>query len=248
MHPVAWIGFVAFFAVSLLVGVRLVALWRRTGELPELLIGVGVLGIGPVGFGLLTLGDALLRSGQPELARWLLAVANSAVAAGVFATCVFTWRVYHPSRRWARRLSWGIAGVLLSTLVGDALQTGFREIRLDSGSSVLRTATQVAILLWSAGESLRYWRMMRRRLRLGLADPLVTNRFFLWGLAAGAAGLGSAIGLAAQIATGRPPLEIGWLMLSSSLHGLVAAVAMWLAFLPLPFYRRLLESRARPIA
>ena len=31
-----------------------------------------------------------------------------------------------------------------------------------------------------AFESFRYWRMLRRRLRLGLADPVVTNRFLLW--------------------------------------------------------------------
>ena len=54
-----WIGFGAFFVASLTVGVRLVALWWENRQLPELLIGLGVLGIGPVGFGCVTLGQIL---------------------------------------------------------------------------------------------------------------------------------------------------------------------------------------------
>ena len=46
------LGFGCFFLVSLAVGLRLVLQWRRTRQLPELLIGIGVLGIGPVGFAL----------------------------------------------------------------------------------------------------------------------------------------------------------------------------------------------------
>jgi hypothetical protein len=103
----------------------------------------------------------------------------------------------------------------------------------------------VGCLLWGSAEALRYWRVLRRRLRLGLTDPVVTNRFFLWGLGAGAAGLGSAIGVVAQLATGLSPLEVPAILLSSSLHGLTAAVAMWLAFLPTAGYRRMIESRAQ---
>jgi hypothetical protein len=52
LESFVWVGFAAFFVASLTAGVRLVMLWRRTRELPELLIGIGVLGIGPVGYGL----------------------------------------------------------------------------------------------------------------------------------------------------------------------------------------------------
>ena len=51
--------------------------------------------------------------------------------------------------------------------------------------------------------------MMRRRLQIGLGDPVVANRFLLWGIGAGAAGLGSFIGVAAQIATVAPLPESG---------------------------------------
>ena len=38
--------------------------------------------------------------------------------------------------------------------------------------------------------------------------------------------------------TGGGMLELPWLTLSSSAHGLVAAIAIWLAFLPPAVYRR----------
>ena len=39
-------------------------------------------------------------------------------------------------------------------------------------------------------------------------------------------------------------LAWGWVMLSSSLHGLAAAVAMWLAFVPNAWYTRMIRTRA----
>jgi hypothetical protein len=85
---------------------------------------------------------------------------------------------------------------------------------------------------------------MRRRVRLQLADPVVSNRFLLWGLGAGAAGVGTAVGGSMQWWTQLPPIEMPWVMLSSSLHGLVAAVAMWLAFVPTSRYTRWIWVRA----
>jgi len=41
-----------------------------------------------------------------------------------------------------------------------------------------------------------------------------------------------------------PPIELPWVMLSSSLHGLAAAIAMWLAFVPNARYTRWIRVRA----
>jgi hypothetical protein len=244
MESFTWIGFAAFFFASLFVGVRLVLLWGRTRGLPELLVGIGVLGIGPVGFGLMTVAD-LSRGAAPALSRALLAIALLAVSAGVFAQCCFNWRVYHPGQVWVRRTVWAVGALLVALYLVDLRTSSFEGRGLLGASHMGRTVLQVGCLLWGAGEALRYWRMMRRRLRLGIADAVVTNRFFLWGLAAGAAGVGSGIGLVTQWMTSTAAIEIPWLMLSSSIHGLTAAVAMWLAFVPTEAYKRFIEVRAR---
>lgn len=244
MESFTWIGFGVFFFASLFVGVRLLLLWGRTRGLPELLVGIGVLGIGPVGFGLMTVAELSLGA-APAVSRALLAIALLAVSAGVFAQCCFNWRVYHPEQVWVRRIVWVGGALLVALYLADLRTSGFGGREMLGASQMARTALQVGCLLWGAGEALRYWRMMRRRLRLGIADAVVTNRFFLWGLAAGAAGVGSGIGLVTQWTMGATSIGIPWLMLSSSLHGLTAAVAMWLAFVPSEAYKRFIEVRAR---
>ncbi len=137
-------------------------------------------------------------------------------------------------------------GIQPGNILSHLFTSGFRNQYAQSLGNLGRTTLLVGCLLWGSAEALVYWRKMRRRLRLGLADPVVTNRFFLWGLGAGAAGLGTAIGMVAQLVTGLPPLQMPWITLSSSLHGLTAAVALWLAFVPNQAYLRFIEARARP--
>ncbi len=243
MQSFMWIGFAAFFIASLTVGVRLVALWWRNRQLPELLIGLGVLGIGPVGFGCMTFGQ-ILHADHDTASRVVFAVGIFAASGGAFAKYVFNHTVYHPDSRAVRGLAY-VAGVgLLACCLWAWVSTGFSRVQNIDASYFVRTFLQVGCLLWGSIEALRYWRMMRRRTRLGLADPVVTNRFFLWGVGAGAAGVGTAIGITAQLLIGRPPLEIPWVTLSSSMHGLVAAVALWFAFLPTKAYARFLLERA----
>ena len=100
------------------------------------------------------------------------------------------------------------------------------------------------MLLWGSAEALVYWRRMERRSQIGLADPAVTNRFLLWGIGAGAAGIGSAVGLSASIVMGQANVEIPWVIMSSSMHGLVAAIALSLAFVPPASYLRWVRRNA----
>ena len=244
LESFVWVGFAAFFVASLTAGLRLVMLWWRTRELPELLIGIGVLCIGPVGFGLTTMAQ-LSRANSPELARWILGVALLATCMGAFAKCVFNWRVYHPRQPLVRWIVCAAGLLLAGCYATEFFTSGFRNQYLQSPANLGRSALLVGCLLWGSAEALVYWRKMRRRLRLGLADPVVTNRFFLWGIGAGAAGLGTAIGTIAQLITGLPPLQTPWITLSSSLHGLTAAVALWLAFVPNQAYLQFVEARAR---
>jgi len=242
MESFVWIGFVAFFIAALAVGIRLVALGVRNRDPHALLIGLGVLGIGPVGFGLATVAQ-LIEPTRPDLSRAVLCTALFAISTGVIAKYLFNWRVYHPESIGVRILAFGAGVGVMVIFVSDSV-IGFDLAFRNGPTYMARTSLQVGCLLWGSTEALVYWSRMRRRLRLGLADPLVTNRFFLWGLGAWAAGQGTAIGLGVQLSTGQEIFDLPWLTLSSSIHGLTAAIAMWLAFLPPAGYRRFIERRA----
>ena len=238
MSALALPGFLAFFVVALVVGLRLLALAARTRQLPELLMGVGVLGIGPVGLGGIVLALGLAHD-APAASRWMAGAASAAIGAAVAAKVLFNWRIYRPTSPVAAGASLAGIAAITATLTAEGLATGFAtEAWRGTGWHLGRSALQVGCLLWGASEALVYWGKMRRRVRLGLADPLLANRFLLWAIGAGAAGLGSAIGAGAQLVSGRPPLEQSWVTMSSSLHGLVSAVALWLAFVPPAAYRR----------
>lgn len=236
MASLVWVGFGAFFCVSLAVGVRLLVLSKRTGELPELLMGIGVLGIGPVGFGGVVVGAALAPS-QPALSIAAFVLGSMALSCGVLAKFVFNWRVYHPRSRVASSGVGAVAGLLLGLAVYRTFWIGFDPGDPVSPSQLLQSALLVGALLWGSFESLRYWVLMKRRARLGLADPVVTNRFFLWGLGAGAAGLGAGLATLLSIVTGLST-QAPAIVASSSAHGFAAALAIWLAFLPPAAYVR----------
>jgi hypothetical protein len=244
MGPWTAIGFVAFMLSSLVIGIRLLVLWSRSRRLPELLIACGILGIGPVGFAF-TL--AATSSGQtlPSLASVCLAAAVVSTSAGAFATAIFNWRVFRPDASWLRPVVGIVAALFVSAFIWESITTGFADSTAFNSGFHLYSVLSTAILLWGAAESLRYFAMMRRRAKLGLADPLVTNRFLLWGLGIGAAGLGSAISITACAITGQHMLAISWVTISNSLHGFTAAALMWVAFIPPGFYRRLVESSSQ---
>ena len=243
MKALIGIGFGAFFVSSLAIGLRLVWLAHRNRELPELLIGLGILGIGPAGFAG-TIFALLLGSRHPSAAECLLAAATIAISGGALAAYTFNWTVFRRGDRWAKAIvggSWLLFAVLF---VGRLATHGFAPpLHVDAWLHVQSMAV-TGCLLWGSGESLRYYVLMRRRLRLELADPLVTNRFLLWGLGIGSAGVGSLISVTFTLITGIPMQELGWLTLSNSLFGLAAAVLMWIAFLPPAAYRRWIRGLA----
>jgi hypothetical protein len=242
MGGLVWVGFVAFFVVALVVGVRVLLLARRTRQLPELLMGIGVLGIGPVGFGLMVFARRF--EDDPNLHMLTLGTALFAVSAGAFAKFVFNWRVYHPDSGFARGVALAAGAGLFGTFVWSGLAYGFVSDDPLVPVSLSRSVLQIGCLLWGAAESLNYWTRMRLRVRLGLADPVVCNRFLMWAIGAFAAGWGTAVGLVGQIITGASTAEAGWVMASSSLHGLVAAIAIALAFVPPKAYVRYIRMRA----
>ena len=103
-------------------------------------------------------------------------------------------------------------------------------------------AVRLGGLLWGSSEALRYYAAMRRRLALGLADPVVTNRFLLWGVAMSAGVIASLSGLFMTISGMVNPGAWPYLVLGISTT--ISPVAQWFAFFPPRSYCEWLQNSA----
>ena len=244
MQAIVAFCFGTFFLSSLAIGLRLIWLARRNRGLPELLIGVSILGIGPAGFAAMVFAMAF-GPGRPLLATALLVLAQLCIAIGSLSAYVFNWRVFRPDSASARAFVYAAGAVYVAVLAGRTANGSYSLPMRTEFWTLVSSFDMIACMLWGSFESLHYHARMRRRERLGLADPVLTNRFLLWGLGIGSAGVGSLISNVVMMLTGRALTDFDALTLSNSLFGLTAAVLMWVAFLPPAAYRRWVEDRAR---
>jgi hypothetical protein len=85
--------------------------------------------------------------------------------------------------------------------------------------------------------------VLRRRQRLGLADAVVVDRMRLWAMGSIASSTVSLVVLVMELAGVDPRASAQGALVIGSL-GLVAAVCMWLAFLPPARYTNWVQRRA----
>lgn len=243
MQGIAAIAIGLLVIASIAVGVRLLALHRRTGGAPELLLGGMLLLSVGVGYSLMIATPRL----NPAWAATLQVTSTLAVCTGYSLLFAFTWRVFHPQAGWARALA--AAGVL-TLLVQGARRTlqvaahGAYDITAEPMSEVLIQGGAVFVAYgWTSWESLRYHGMMRRRVRLGLADASVANRFLLWGLMGLAVNAGIIVNIAA-FAEHVDALQSPSVLLLSSTTGLTQVVLLVLTFMPPRSYSSWVRARA----
>jgi len=223
------LGLVAFAVSSICVGARCLVRGIRSRALPELSVGIGFL----VGVLLGYLPETIATSTDllsSNLSSAVLLGTQVAIRIAALAVMVFTIAVFH------RDDALGLGLFLLVVLALVASWIAFPHFASHAESprdrlwyEVFAVARSFAVA-WGAAESLAYYRKSLRRVRIGLADPVVTDRFGLWGLGLAAlAGLMASTTLAAV--AGVDPTSFGWVLLESTL-GLVGALCLWLAFFP----------------
>ncbi len=225
-------GMIFMLGVDLVVGVRLLLLARRTRALPELAFGSAFVLLGAVGYPLATAARRIAVD-APGLGGSLLLAALAAQNLACGAIYLANVRVFRPAAAGARigsALAW--SALVLSW--GGQAWTG----QADGGVAyTIGLTARGGAFVWGAVESLGYYRRLRRRLALGLADPLVTDRFRLWGIANAAIAAAFLVFLAGRVVTAggpQPPL----VMLLTSAVGVVAGATIWLAFVPPAAYAR----------
>ena len=226
--------------VGTAVGLRILLRARQDRSLPELAIGTALVAFAGV-TQTLSIARVALEGRISLGATIALQVgATSASALTLLALYVFTWRVFRPDARWAALLFAG--GSALGLWAGAAMAAisfyAVGEPPTLTGHWIALSALSYAICFgWAALESLLYHRRLVLRLRLGLADPLLVNRFLLWG---GACSFGFAIDVALIVmALGGADFNHSQLIrLLVSASGLANAIAWFLGFTPPAWYAR----------
>ena len=247
--------------LSLAIGIRLFRLARRgRGFGPEFWLASFFFFAAFLGAGLnisvyAGLADPSLAF-SPEHGSLVLASSTFIYCIGTIGLYIFTRLTFRPDSPRARAAV--VAGSVL--VVGAAVAQGLTEgfaIKVFPGVAYwCFYVARVAPYYWLAVESLHYWSGARRRVRIGLADPLVTNRFLLLGLWAVC---WAAMGFSDMIARGiyvylagsatevrvdtAGPIILVTIFITGIL-GALAAVTLALSFFPTRAYRRLVEARA----
>jgi hypothetical protein len=229
-----------FIAASIPIGLRMLLLHRRTGDAPELLLGSMLLLVAGLGYPCAIAAQVV----GPAAARPFVVASSVLMNSGSALLFLFTWRVFRPEEAWARYLAF--AGV-----VALGFQAGLRsfdalsqaEVRVED-RALGAVLLMLVVYVWAAVESLRNYRMMRRRMRFGLGDAIVCDRFMLFGAMAlcSTAGLvlnGAALWMHIEI------LESPGIQFGSSVFGLVQAGVMVLAFAPPRAYLEWVRERPR---
>ncbi len=156
MQAIAGAAIASLIAVPIVVAIRLLALHRRTGAAPELLLGGMLLLSVGVGYPMLIATDRV----GPQWAGTFFVVSTLAINVGFSLLFVFTWRVFQSQAAWARVLT--AAGVI--TLLATGLQRSVgvythgvpRVADEPLSESLLQTGPVMVAYLWTAWESLRY--------------------------------------------------------------------------------------------
>jgi hypothetical protein len=239
MEQIAYLISIAAGTFYLIAGYRLLRLSGRTGERPELLFGIYfaftgqwyVLYNAPYLLGMEALPPLIAQG-----IEWLYVV-------GIVPYLLFLRSAFRPESAWATSV------VILSTLflfagaVASSLGTGFSN-SLDDPGYLIEWVGYTVPCFWMCCEGAISHAAAKKRVRIGLCDPIVANRYLLFGVF----GFCQVAACAADLiwAYGNSTAEVASAFAGSLLGAteIASVAALWLAFFPPRVYRRWIEGRA----
>jgi hypothetical protein len=177
----AYIGTAAAGLVYFVLGARLVRLGIRTRSATEKLLGLTFL-IWTLTYVFLVI--AIVSKSQPALESQFYIASHIATNVGEIGLAYFTLLAFRRGSTWAQ---WLFAIVTICLVVGTA---GSIWVGDPGGVKPLTNAWwwcewigETATTVWIGAEGLHHYGTSRRRVRLGLCEPIVSHRYLLWGLA-----------------------------------------------------------------
>jgi hypothetical protein len=217
------------------VGVDLLRRSTKTHGLPELFLGLAFVFNGLSYF----FTDLPIVTGYEAFVNEFSYIGRIFASACALTVAAFSWRVFRSEAGWAKTLFWVIGATLVLGLSVAAIEGDWEGAHpLTYKGFWFEWVGGLIPFCWLAAESLRTYIMTRRRVKIGLSDPVVCNRFFL-------------IGLYGTLATLTYPLYL-WMYILYERYGtwsdalsvfagcveVISLVALWISFAAPPFYQR----------
>jgi hypothetical protein len=229
------VGVVLFILASAVVAARLLLLYGRLRQPPELFLGLAYLLAGTLGWGGLLAG-ALTTPHNRSLAEgyqaWSVVVGDT----GTLCFYLFVWYVFRRDSRLAKAF---VALVVLVFVVSIIDNTVLRGVTFGAPpgtwTTIAGASARAIVFPWMAVEAFSSYFAFRRRAKFGLGNPLVANRLLLWGLSAVVM---FAISATANVLYWTASDAVDATLQQNragGLYGLLAAlssIALWLAFFP----------------
>lgn len=240
MEGDAYIGELAAAIFYLIVGARLTRLTFRIRKTPERLLGAMFLmtGTSYIVYNLPIIFDS------EELWTPLNFAGRVLYLPAAIILAIFTRQVFRRETAWAAWLVCGCAALLVAGVTGSALRGDWEGFSISSPWFWLEWSGYTFPFAWAGVESLIHYDQAQRRVWLGLCDPLVCNRFLLWGFY-GTATVIVSLGIPLQYAAyeRESVFNATWDTLIGA--GEILTVALiWLVFFPPARYRRWVEDAA----
>ena len=240
MEDHAYIGELLAGFVYLIVGIRLLRLGQRTREVPERLLGAMFLLSGASYI-------VYLMAYLPGLeSLWTpISFAGRVIYIGApILLAAFTQQVFRPKGHWAAWLVYGIAVLMVGGVGGSALGGDWEGFSISNRWFWLEWAGYTIPFGWAGSEAFVQYRQARRRVRLGLSEPFVCNRYLLWAMF-GVLQVCIALAILPQYSTYETTSQFTatWDILIGGLE-IVSITLIGLVFFPPAFYQRWINGNA----
>jgi hypothetical protein len=264
MEAITGLVLLVNFGLGAVVGVRLLRMPAEEGWItPERALGIFFV-VSHVTGGIVVAVCYGIWSemGLPESPPWLShihAVGQLCMGVGFAMIFLFTQRTFYPASATAKLFVKVMCMAIAASLLVRAFHEGFAISVSPGPMHWVFYFLRLSALLWASAASIVYWIRMRKRARLGLADPMVANRFLLWGLWA----IGSSLtalaepiarlvyaAVAGESATAADSIQgtagslIQTTLAITSVLCLFTTSVLWLAFFPTRRYREWITARA----
>jgi putative Ca2+/H+ antiporter (TMEM165/GDT1 family) len=241
MEDSAYIGGAIAGLFYLIAGIRLMRLSLRTGETPEQLLGVTML-VWSLSYLTWQLPIAL---GDDWMSLQLFFAGHISEDIGTITFALFLRLVFRSQERWANWLVATVAGCAVFGVIGSAWVGDWEALLpLSNPWWWLESLAFPITVVWMGFEGLHHYRMARQRVRLGLCEPLVCNRYLLWGLTGVAWTIYQVVMIVQQIEYERTQVWSASIDAAVGVIELVAVALISLIFFPPGFYQRWIDRIA----